>query len=461
MTTLPFGRDFLIIRGEKMFLLDKNEELTTALITKIIQTFETSEKPKLQKYYDYYNGKQLITYKTVTDTTKPCNRITTNYCYNITNNFLGYLTGKAVTYSSQQDITDIQAILNYNDVKSADSELLKNALIYGKAYEINYIDEDAEQRFKVLDSREVIPVYDNTLNQNLMYVIRYYPADTLDYTKGYYVEVYTKNEIYTYQTNTMFSSLGLQLIVPHYYGQVPVTVFSLNTEEQSIFDKIMTLQDAYNTLLSSEVDDFEAFCDAYLVLTNVTAEAEDIQSMKENRVLLLGEGASAEYLNKDIKDTQIENMLANIDKKIHLIGNYPDFSDDAFGTSSGIAMKMKLLGMENTASAIIGNMTKALQKRIELIATILNVKGSEAMWRDIDIIFTRNIPVDEAAIASEINTLRGLVSDKTLLAQLPFVDDVQAELDEVNKQKSENMQLYAFSNQQATTPMNSGDNSVN
>ena len=58
----------------------------------------------------------------------------------------------------------------------------------------------------------------------------------------------------------MFQPIGTE---PHPYGQVPVTVFSLNADEVPIFYKIMSLQDAYNTLLSSEVDDFEAFCDAY------------------------------------------------------------------------------------------------------------------------------------------------------------------------------------------------------
>lgn len=398
-------------------------------------------------YYDYYKGNQAIKRKFYEDTTKPCNRIITNYCYNLVSNYLGYLVGKPVTYSSSDDITDIQQILNYNDVKSADGELLKNALVYGVAFELNYVDEDAEQRFKVLDSREVIPVYDNTINNNLLYVIRYYIADTLDVTKGYYIEVYTADTVYTYKANNMFASFIPVDETPHYYRQVPVTVFALNSEQESVFDKIITLQDAYNTLLSSEVDDFEAFCDAYLVLTGLDGTtSDDIQQMKQNRVLLLGDNSSATYLNKDISDTQIENMLSNIDKRIHVIANYPDFSDEAFGTSSGIAMKMKLLGMENTGSTIIQNMTKALQKRIELICKILNVKGADNVWRDIDIIFTRNIPVDEAAIAQEINTLRGIVSNKTLIAQLPFVDDVQAEMDEVQKEQSANASMYSFSN---------------
>ena len=166
-----------------------------------------------------------------------------------------------------------------------------------------YLDEDKKERFKVLDSRECIPVYDNTLNQDLVYVIRYYVADTTDINKGYIVEVYDKNSIHTFRSNQNYASLASVDEVEHYFNQVPITVFSLNTEEESIFDKVITLQDAYNTLLSSEVDDFQAFCDAYLVLKGINTEEEELAKMKQNRVLLLDADADAQYLSKSISDT--------------------------------------------------------------------------------------------------------------------------------------------------------------
>jgi SPP1 family phage portal protein len=90
------------------------------------------------------------------------------------------LTGIDITYSSPNDFDAIQDVLNYNDVRTEDNEYLRNALIFGKSYEINYVDEEARQRFKVLDSRECIPIYSNDLNNDLLYVIRYYVADTIN-----------------------------------------------------------------------------------------------------------------------------------------------------------------------------------------------------------------------------------------------------------------------------------------
>lgn len=427
-----------------MFLIEKGTDLTLPKISEIIQKFETREKLKLNTYHNYYSGKQKIMGKYVNDSTKPCNRIVTNYCYNITSNYLGFLTGIDVTYSSEQDFEDIQSILNYNDVSSTDAELLRNALIYGVAYEICYIDEDKQQRFKVLDSRECIPVYYNTLNQELAAVIRFYREDTINEDAGYYIEVYEESRTRRFKSNITFSSNSLLEEAPNYYGQVPITIFSLNKEEESIFDKIMTLQDAYNTLLSSEVDDFEAFCDAYLVLKNMDADAEDIAAMKENRVLLIPADGDAQFLTKSIADTQIQNMLQNINDTIHKIANSPDFSQESFGTSSGIALQHRLLGFNNTASGIEKNMTKALQHRIELICAILNLTG-DAMWRDVEIRFTKNLPVDTSSIVNMVNSLRGLVSDKTLLTQIPFITNIDAEMEQLKEQKEENAALYNFS----------------
>ena len=50
-----------------------------------------------------------------------------------------------------------------------------------------------------------------------------------------------------------------------------------------------------------------------------------------------------------------------------------------------------------------------------------------------------------------VNQLRGLVSDATLLAQLPFVGDVQKELEQLEEQKQANIDMYSFQNNQEET----------
>jgi SPP1 family phage portal protein len=100
--------------------------------------------------------------------------------------------------------------------------------------------------------------------------------------------------------------------------------------------------------------------------------------------------------------------------------------------------------METRAGKIEAEMRKALQRRIEIICGIASLRLGEEVYRDIQIDFKRNIPVDNTATINMINALKGTVSDATLLSQLDFITDVNAELEAVNEQKAANMELYGF-----------------
>lgn len=431
-----------------MYRMNKNEELTLQKVAKIIQAFRLNEQVKMQKYIDYYLGNQAILRKTYSDDSKTCSHIVKNYCYSIVNNYNGYITGIPITYSSDEDITSLLDIFNYNDYENADSQWLRNALIYGVAYELVYMDEDKKERFKALDPREVIPIYDDTLEQNLLYVIRFYEVPSYDMYSSkseYRIEIYSNAAVSIYQSNNSFSSFSLLEEYPHYFKQVPISEFALNDEKQSIFDKVISLQDAYNELLSSEVDDFSSFVDAYLVLKGTSIAEDDIPKMRENRVLVMDEDDSAEYLTKSISDTQIQNMLQNINDSIHVIANSPDFNDEKFLATSGIAMKYKLVGFENASASIVANMTKAIQKRIELIYAVRGLVNGDK-FADVKIRFTRNLPQDETTVLTLVNGLRGLVSDRTLLTMIPAVEDVDAELEAIKEQKESYLDMYSFGN---------------
>lgn len=428
-----------------MFTLSKNTELTKELLQKIINRFMTTELPKLQLWGNYYRGKHAILNKSYSDASKECNHIITNYCKIITDTYAGYICGKPVSYSSNEDITDIQDTLNYNDSAAQDMSMITNALIYGVAYELQWIDKYSQVRYSQINPLNCFAIFDNTLDCELLYFVRWYKLNAIDDSdKTYAVEVYDKNTIWHYTTPELGGALTEVDTEPHYFGDVPVTVFYLNDNEENIFNSVITLNDAYNELQSSEIDDFNAWVDAYLTFTGVDAETDDINAMKENRVLVLPEGAEAEWLTKNANDTQIVNILENIKKNIFKVTACPDMADETFLAQSGTALAYKLVGFENVASGIVTRFTKALQRRIELICNVLNLKASDATWRDIRINFVRNLPINLTETINLVNSLKGTVSDATLLAQLPFIKDVGAELEAVKKQKEENMALYNF-----------------
>ena len=430
----------------KVFYLNKDIELTVELLQKMINRFRMNNEPRLIKYKNYYDGIQQILSKSYSDPSKPCSHTVINYCKNIVDSYCGYIaTPGYISYQSENDIQDIMEILRYNDYQAEDSNFLFDALIYGVAAELMYTDNKGQVRFKLINPTQCFGVYDDSLTGDLIYFVRMYKTNDWDESDLYNVDVYSDFNVKHYIMSGNNSSMIYRDAAPHYFTQCPANIFAL-PDEKSIFDCIMSLQDSANELISNEVDDYSAFCDAYLALTGVDADVDDIAAMKQNRVLVLPEGASATWLTKNANDTQVENIMKRIHDSIYRISQCPDFSSETFigGVSSGVAIRYRLTGMENRAGIIEGAMKKALQRRIEIITGIASLRLGEEVFRDINIEFKRNIPEDMTATINMINALKGTVSDATLLSQLNFVDDVNAELEAVQEQKQHNMEVYSF-----------------
>ena len=382
----------------------------------------------------------------MSDSSKPNNKIANAYASYITDTLVGYFIGEPITYTANDDVLlqDLNMILEYNDEADENAELAKNASIYGVAYEMLYLsEEDKMIRFKSLNPKEVIPIFDKTVEQKLLAVMRYY--EDYDYVEDNtytIVEVIDATHVRRYKLNT-----GLSLLeeYPHYFSMVPVAIFKNNEEESGDFERVISLIDAYDKMQSDSLNDFEYFVDAYLALYGFTADSEDVAQMKENRVLLMDEGTSAEWLIKQVNDAYVENMKNRLDKDIHKFAKCPNMSDQEFASNaSGVAIKFKLLGTENLVSIKERKFKRGLQQRFELMSMINNVLSEGFDWRAININFTRNIPSNDTEIANMVNTLKDIVSEQTLLAQIPFVDDVQTELEKLKQEREENKELNPF-----------------
>lgn len=429
-----------------MVSLNTIEELTDKVIKRIIETHRSSVLPRLQNLENYYNANNAIKNRVMSDPSKPNNKIANAYASYITDTLVGYFIGEPITYTANDKVLlqDLNMILEYNDEADENAELAKNASIYGVAYEMLYLsEEDKMIRFKSLNPKEVIPIFDKTVEQNLLAVMRYY--EDYDYVEDNtytIVEVIDSKMVRRYKLDT-----GLSLLeeYPHYFSMVPVAIFKNNEDETGDFEQVISLIDAYDKMESDSLNDFEYFVDAYLALYGFTADSEDIAQMKENRVLLMDEGTSAEWLTKQTSDAYVENMKNRLDKDIHKFAKCPNMSDEEFASNaSGIAIKFKLLGTENLVSIKERKFKRGLQQRLELMSMINSVLREGFDWRAIDIVFTRNIPSNDTDIANMVNTLKDIVSEETLLAQIPFVDDVQTELEKLKQEREENKELNPF-----------------
>ena len=359
----------------------------------------------------------------------------------------GYFLGNPISYNSDnQDLLEkILDIFKYNDEADNNTTLAKYSSIAGYAVELLYIDENSNARFKALPGDEVAIVYDNTLEENILYAIRYFEEDIPgdDKTKTT-INVYTSNTIQTYQLED--NEMTFIDEIAHYFNDVPVSVYVNNDELYGDFEKIKGLADAYDLVTSDTANDFEYFSNALLVVSGVLVEDEEAGlDFKNNRILnFAGTDGKAEYLLKNINDSALENYKNRLVEDIHKFAQIPNLTDEQFaGNVSGESMKYKLMGLENIISIKEAKFKKGLMRRIELLCNFLNIATNDLMlYTDIQPVFTRNKPKNEVELANMVKSLYGILSDETLISILPFVENSKEEIEKRDLEKENTLDSY-------------------
>lgn len=425
----------------RKFKLPIQEEITEDLILDLIEKHSV-EKHRILKLKRYYDNNNDIMSRTYNDPNKPKNKLSHGYASLITNSFVGYFLGKPIAYKSDNEdlLNKLNEFFMYNDEADENTTLAQEASICGYAYEIIYTDQDAQLRFKQIPTEEMIVVYDNTLEENIQFAIRYYDVYNLDNEDIKEVEVYTKDKkiVYAYNNNSL--SLKADEGGEYYFNDVPVVDYENNKERTGDFEKVMSLIDAYDKSNSDTANDFEYFTDALLVISGVLMDETDEEgrplNFKENRVLNFADSqAKAEYLIKNINDTALENYKNRLDQDILRFASVVDMTDENFASNlSGIAIKYKLMSMEHLTGIKESKFKKGLMRRIELASTILAIKTNSLLtYTEIKPVFTRNIPANESEIVSMVKQLYGILSDETLLSLLPFVENAKEEINAIEK----------------------------
>lgn len=422
-----------------MFYISKETELTAEHINRYIEIFKVKEYPRLLKLENYYLNKNDIKGRTFKDTTKPNNRIAHSWANYITDTMTAFFLGQPVSYQGDDETLKMLGfIFDESDEQDLNTQLAKDCSKFGKAYELAYIDENKDIRFTRLNVLNTMPIYDDTVHSNLLYVIRFNEVkDVLTDITTTTIELYSDKYIRTYKK---VDNGVLELIddTTHNFDLVPVSIYKNNDDELGDYEGVIDLIDLYDRLESDTANAFDYYNDCYLVFTGASLEPEDIELMKENRILEVPEGGSVTFLTKDAIDTEQENAKNRVVNDIHKFAKVPNMSDENFANNvSGVAMKYKLLALENACSIKERKFKKGLQNRLWLISNMLNIKTGTAL-QDVKINFKRDIPHNEVEVAEMINQLRGLVSTETLISQLTFVDNVQEEKERLEEENSIN-----------------------
>ena len=123
----------------------------------------------------------------------------------------------------------------------------------------------------------------------------------------------------------------------------------------------------------------------------------------------------------------------------------PDLTDESFAANaSGVAMRYKLLGMEQLTAIKERWFREGLRSRLRLYAHFLDVLAVARLDPEtVEMTFTRSLPVNETEVAQMVAQLDGLAPRRTLLAQLPFIEDVEEAMQELDAQKDEDAKRQA------------------
>lgn len=224
----------------------------------------------------------------------------------------------------------------------------------------------------------------------------------------------------------------------HGFDGVPATEYVENKERTCIFEPAISMIDAYNKAISEKANDVDYFADAYMKVLGSKLEDEDLEHIRDNRIINLEGDADAvivDFLQKPNGDTTQENLIDRLEKLIFQISMVANISDENFGTSSGIAMKYKLQGMSNLAKTKERKFTSGMNRRYKLIFSNPVSGMKEDDWVKLHYHFTPNIPsnvLEESQIAGNLD---GIVSQETQLGVLSVVDNVQNEMKKIENEQ--------------------------
>ncbi len=427
--------------------------LTFGEARQLYESHQQNRKPRLKKMLDYYLGDHVIL-KKADRKGKIDAKVVHNYPRYISTITTGY-TGN-VTYSNLEENEDLKDIFAFNSESSVDSDLLLFLSIFGEAYELEWLDEGGHYCFEALDPMAVMVITDGTMREKVTDAIVFDVDDSVGNQVRVTMTCYddTMRRVYAYvESNAAYQegkktedkALASFKVIeekPHMMGKCPVIQIKNNRWSQGDFETVMSEIDAYNLSVSNSVNDLTDNTDAMMVFKNLDATTQkDIKDAVEAGGFKVKENGDIYWLTKEVNDGYAEHIKDRLKNDIHKFSFVPDMSDEQFaGNASGVAIRYKLLALEQLRLEKIKWMRKGLLTRLQMIAGFLTAKGKAFDPLDIGITFKANLPQNSTEIAEFVSQLTGITSKATQLQQLgpDIVPDVQAELEKIDEEKEHN-----------------------
>ena len=481
--------DFLLSEAARLanvITIGKNRLTDEQYIVNEINHFKLSQRRKeMIDGEKYYAGKHDILSRVRTVIGEngelkeiknlPNNRIVDNQYKKMVDQKNNYLLGQpiAIQCENEQYTKLLKQVFNkkFQRLMKAIGE---DSLNCGIGWMFVFYNERGELTFKRLKPFEVIPGWKDAEHTILDYAIRIYEVIAYE---GQQEKVIQKVEVYDDKGITFFELTDdgdLRPVEPftqnyftiteedgsekgYNWTKIPLIPFKYNNKEIPLIKMVKTLQDGLNTIESNFQNCMEEDTrNTILVLMNY-----DGQNLGEFRRNLAQYGAvkvrTVDGSGGDVKSLQVEvnsenyKAILEIFKKA-IIENAMgyDAKDDRL---AGNPNQMNIQSMYSDIDLDANDMETEYQASFEELLWFINCHFANMGMGDfegeeIEIIFNRDILISEGEVIENCGKSVGILSDETIIANHPWVDDPQAELERLKKQKEKEMEQFdpAFRN---------------
>ncbi len=398
----------------------------------------------------------------------PNNRIVDNQYKKMVNQKTNYLLGQPIAIRTDNEVYDklLKQMFNKRFMRLL-KNLGKDSLNEGIGWLFVYYNEHGEFALKKFKGYEIIPGWADADHTALDYAIRIYEVIAYEGTEEKTIE---KVEVYD-DTGIHYFVMDGSRIVPaepffaNYFtitdnegkdqgwnwSRIPLIPFKYNSEEIPLIKNVKSLQDGLNTILSNFQNNMEEDArNTILVLVNYDGE-----NLAEFRKNLATYGAvkvkTVDGAAGDLKTLQVEvnadnyKAIIEIFKKA-IIENAMgyDAKDDRL---NGNPNQMNIQSMYSDIDLDANEMETEYQAAFEELLWFINCHFANAGYGDfegeeVEIIFNRDILINESEVIDNVNKSVGVLSDETLVANHPWVDDPQKELERKKEEKEAAMAEY-------------------
>lgn len=376
-------------------------------------------------------------------------KITDNQYSKMVDQKTNYLLAKKPTFNCENE--KIKELFGSKFLKLL-RNLGENALNNGLAWLYPYFDSKGSLKFKQFNASEILPIWKDNDKEELELAIRLYEimefeGNELKAKKK--VEVYSNNGVDFFNwENGRLKENGHQdyviLGVDKYnWEKVPLIAFRSNSLEQPLICRVKCLQDALNEILSKFQDNMmEDAGTSILILTNYDGEnlGEFRRNLATYRAVKVSnmDGGGKGGLDKLTIEVNAENyeLIIRLLKKA-IIENARGFDskDDRLG---GNPNEMNIQSMYSDIDLDANQMEVEFQAAFEELMWFINV----AFRTDekLEVVFNRDVLVNEAETITNCIQSSTLLSLESVLAQHPWVSNVDEEMEKIRKQKEESIE---------------------